>query len=442
MKTLLENGLVVTMDSEKRIGNFSVLVDNDDIASVATEKMGHKYEQDISVIDASNMIIIPGFINGHIHGDMLLARGLGDGLSLHQQGGNSLPGRKKWFSNQLNSKTRALSRELQYIEALRSGTTFICDFLFWTENNEKICSPFEKTGINGSIVIDYRRDFLNPQRRSDNELKKIFNNIRKNGYIPMLQGPSEEDFSTELLLDLKRIAKEEVVNIVLHLAETQLRKEIIEKKFGMTPVKYLNKIGFLGPEIIGSHGVHIDDEEISMMVNNGTAIINSPVAEMKISDGAAPMAQFIRNGGIMGLGTDGALWNDSANMFGEMKTLMLLQRLQNGASSFSAYEALEAATIKGAHALGLDKSMGSIESGKKASLTMIDINKPHIAPIYHGNVSNVVETLVSCVQPSDVDTVFVNGEIVLGQGEFRKLDELKKIEEIQELGTRLFSTLN
>ena len=257
----------------------------------------------------------------------------------------------------------------------------------------------------------------------------------------MLQGPSEESFDTELLLDLKSTAEREDVKIMFHLAETKIREAMIEEKFGMTPVRYLNDIGFLTPNTIGSHGVYIDENEAEMLADSGTAIINSPVAEMKISDGAAPVRMFADKTIPVGLGTDGPLWNDSANMFGEMKTLMLLQRLINGASSFSAYEALEAATIGGAKALGLDDEIGSIEVGKKASLILLDTDKVNLVPIYDGLAGNLIENIVSAAQPADINSVFVNGNPVIRNGEFTGIDEMSRIQEAQNVGKELFSRL-
>jgi 5-methylthioadenosine/S-adenosylhomocysteine deaminase len=424
---------------------MSILIEDDIIAAIYPEGRLPEGEimpdENTEIIDAKGQVILPGFINGHIHADMLLSRGLGDGLTLHEQGGNSLPGKNDWFKKQLSYENRTLGREIQYMEALRSGTTYICDFLFWTDLDEDNCAALKNTGIDGSVVVDYRKDFLFPERRSSKELNAIFEHFRSNGYRPMLQGPSEESFDTELLLDLKSTAEREDVKLMLHLAETKTREAMIIEKYGMTPVRYLNDIGFLSPNIIGSHGVYIDDKEAGMLALNGSTIVNSPVAEMKIADGAAPVCMLLDKSIPVGLGTDGPLWNDSANMFGEMKALMLLQRLMNGASSFTSYDALEAATIGGARALGLDEQIGSIEQGKKASLIILDTNKVNLVPIYDGAAGNLIENIVSSAQPSDINSVFVNGNAVIRDGEFTTIDEMSRVERAQNVGKELFSRL-
>ncbi|MBI9109132.1 MAG: amidohydrolase family protein [Spirochaetales bacterium] len=445
MRTLIKNGTVITMNKKREKGVMSILIEDDIITAIYPEG---RFPGDVilpaentEVIDAAGKVILPGFINGHIHADMLLCRGLGDGLTLHEQGGNSLPGRHSWFRKQLTYENRRIGREIQYMEALRSGTTYICDFLFWAGVDEDVCSAFETTGIDGAAVIDYRNDFLFAETRKDSELRKIFEHIRKGGYQPMLQGPSEESFDTELLLALKSTAKRQDVKIMLHMAETKIREAMIVEKFGMTPVRYLNDIGFLSSNIIGSHGVYIDEDEARMLADSGTTIVNSPVAEMKIADGAAPVRMLLDRSIPVGLGTDGPLWNDSANMFGEMKTLMLLQRLKYGASSFSAYDALEAATIGGARAIGMDDEIGSIEVGKKASLSIIEMNKVSLVPIYNGLAGNLIENIVSSAQPSDIDSVFVNGNPIIRKGEFATIDEMSRVERAQNVGNELFSRL-
>ncbi len=446
MRILIKNGIVISMDKNHQVEEMSVLIEDELIRAVfaSEEQIPDELlgDTELEIIDAGGMAVLPGFINGHIHADMLLTRGLGDGLSLHEQGSKeSLPGRNNWFKDQLSSSNRMLGREIQYIEALRTGTTYICDFLFWVDSNDDICSPFRTTGINGAVVIDYRKDFMFPERRDSDELSCLLNSIREAGCDSMLQGPSEEDFETKLLLDLKSIVESKDVKLMLHLAETRLRCEMIMESFGKTPVSYLNDIGFLGSEVIGSHGIYINENEAEMLASTGTTIVNSPVAEMKIADGAAPVRMLLDKGVAVGLGTDGPLWNDASNMFGEMKTLMLLQRLINGPGAFSAWDALEAATIGGARALGLESRLGSIEEGKEASIIILDLMKPNLVPSYKGISGNLIENIVSSAQPSDIDTVFVKGKKIICNGSFVDIDEKMMIKEAQILGEKLFSDL-
>jgi 5-methylthioadenosine/S-adenosylhomocysteine deaminase len=183
---------------------------------------------------------------------------------------------------------------------------------------------------------------------------------------------------------------------------------------------------------------------------------------MKIADGIAPIVELLELEVPVGLGTDGALWNDSSDLFSEMKSLMLLQRLTKGASSISGYDCLNAATVGGARVFGLDRELGSIDKGKRASLVLIDYAKPHLLPI-HGNLtslerkgsqhkdvkrrevspleddgSNIVQIITSCARASDVDTVIIDGNIVVEKGKLKTINEERLLDQCQELAEKRF----
>ena len=229
--------------------------------------------------------------------------------------------------------------------------------------------------------------------------------------------------------------------IQLHLAETPWRVDIVKNKYRKTPVKYLHEIGFINTRMIGSHGVYIDESEISILKETGARIVNCPIAEMKISDGVAPVVEFLKNDIPVCVGSDGALWNDSSDMFSEMKSLMLLQRIAQGASSINAYSCLNSVTLNGARVFGLESELGSIEVGKRACIILVDFLKPHLVPLYHGKQSNVLENLVSCARASDVDTVIIDGKIVVEKGSLCTLDEQALIKECQKIGKKRFKNL-
>lgn len=292
----------------------------------------------------------------------------------------------------------------------------MCDFLFWLDAGDDIAGPFEETGIKGAVAFDFRQDFLTAKLRDVEEIKAISGMLNGFGILPLLQGPSEESFETESLLRLKSIADKLSLAVQLHLAETRHRCDIIQEKFGMSSVGFLHNLGFLDRNVIGSHGVFLDGKDLKTLASVGTSIVNSPTAEMKIADGAAPVARMLSNGVTVGLGTDGALWNDCSDMFREMKCLVLLQRLIDGASAMSAEQALRAATIEGARIFGVNRLYGSIEKGKRASIVLVNALKSHLIPIYAGAQCNVMQNLVSCASAGDVDTVLVDGEIVVQGG--------------------------
>jgi len=436
---LIEKILTVTMNQENDTGVYSILIEGDRFVQV--EKEALKIRGNHRIIRGEGKIAIPGLINGHIHSDVTLARGLGDGLTLYQQDYDSFVSRKNWFKKELDKKARYYSRLLQYCEALKGGTTFICDVPFWSYGDD-IIGPLKETGIKGAVVLDYRTDFLTGELIEKKEYFQMADLLIKNDYLPIVGGPAEEHFEENLIKKLMKWAEELETSIQLHLAETTWRRQIVKKRFGSSSVEFLHRAGVLNHRLIGSHGVYLEKSDIQLIKENGVKIVNCPVAEMKISDGIAPVNELINNSVPVGLGTDGALWNDSADLFSEMKTLLLLQRVSRGVDAMNPYSCLHATTLGGARVLGLENDLGSIEKGKKASMVIIDYNKPHIVPLYHRKKSNLIQNIVSCIRASDVHTVIVEGKVLVEDGRITTLDEDKLVQTCQELGEKRFGNMD
>lgn len=443
MRIVIRDVLTVTMNDKGEIEVFTILIEGSRITALLKGKEFERLNTGHAdvVIHGAGKIALPCFINGHIHSDVTLARGLGDGLTLYEQDSDSFVSRKKWFYDELDREARYYSKLLQYMEAVKGGIGFICDVPFWFYGDE-IIEPFKKVGIQGAVVLDYRKNFLTGEPIEKKKYFRTAHLLSEAGILPIVEGPSEEHFDEELLKFIGNTAAELDTFVQMHLAETTWRVDIIKNRFGLTPVRYLDRIGFLRSNVIGSHGIYIDGEELGIIKKRGVRIINCPVSEMKISDGTAPVSAFIKKGIPLGIGTDGALWNDSCDMFSEMKSLMLLQRVTKGANALDAYSCLYAATRGGALVFGKERELGSLEQGKKASITLIDYMKPHLVPLYHGTRSNILQNIVSCARASDVDTVIVEGNIVVQGGKIRTLDETDIIQKCQELGNAKFKHLS
>ena len=436
MRILIEKVLTVTMHERGEIDHCFILIEDGRIERVsrnAIEKMDGDH-----VIDGSRMIAIPGLINGHVHCDITLARGLGDGLTLFEQDNQSWVSRKKWYRNELNREARHYSRMLQYAEAVKGGTTFICDVPFWWYGDD-LTAPFREVGIVGAVVLDYRRDFLTGELAEKREYFDAARQLQDEGHMPIVEAPAEEGFEDKLLLRLMSWAQELDTLLHLHLAETTWRMESIRERFNSTPVRYLRDLGFLNERVIGSHGVYLDEADREILHTSGSRIVNCPAAEMKIADGIAPVSELVSEGIPVGLGTDGALWNDSSDLFAEMKTLMLLQRVLKGADSLSAHDSLHAATLGGAQVFGLENELGSIEEGKAASLVLLNCDRPHLTPLHRLDEGNVLQLITSSARASDVDTVIVDGKIIVEGGVLLTIDEEALMAKCQELADRQFT---
>ena len=436
MRILIEKVLTVTMHERGEIDHCSILIEDGRIERVSRNAI-EKRDGD-HVIDGSRMIAIPGLINGHVHCDITLARGLGDGLTLFEQDNQSWVSRKKWYRNELNREARHYSRMLQYAEAVKGGTTFICDVPFWWYGDD-LTAPFREVGIVGAVVLDYRRDFLTGELAEKREYFDAARQLQDEGHMPIVEAPAEEGFEDKLLLRLMSWAQELDTLLHLHLAETTWRMESIRERFNSTPVRYLRDLGFLNERVIGSHGVYLDEADREILHTSGSRIVNCPAAEMKIADGIAPVSELVSEGIPVGLGTDGALWNDSSDLFAEMKTLMLLQRVLKGADSLSAHDSLHAATLGGAQVFGLENELGSIEEGKAASLVLLNCDRPHLTPLHRLDEGNVLQLITSSARASDVDTVIVDGKIIVEGGVLLTIDEEALMAKCQELADRQFT---
>ncbi|MEJ8734185.1 amidohydrolase family protein [Mediterraneibacter sp. ICN-202921] len=375
-------------------------------------------------IDGSGKILMPGLVNAHCHGDMTLARGLGDDLTLLEQ--NEKFADTEWFYTLISDEDRYYSRQLTYCEALLSGTTFIMENMYWGLGEDSVKAMVE-TGIKGALAEDIRVSFVRPDDFVSDAFLEAYGEVcQKNGILPILGGISEEDYETGRLKRILEIARKHDMKLTCHLAENTWRRDMVRERYNTTAIDYLYETDLLGSDVIGSHVVYATDEEVKQLKETGTKVVNTPLCEMKICDGIAPIPEMVKQGVTVCLGTDGGMWNNSNDIFREMKGMALLHTINSGIRSLTKKEILDMATINGAKCFGLEKEMGTIEEGKKADLLLIETNTPHMQPIRVGANENVTSAIVFNATGQDVTDVFVNGRHVVSNGELLTV----KVEEI------------
>ena len=359
------------------------------------------------LIDGEDKILMPGLVNGHCHGDMTFARGLGDDLTLSEQ--NKSFASTNWFYSLINDEDRYYSRQLTYCEALLSGTTFIAENMYWSLGSKAI-KAMQEVGIKGALVEDVRKDFSRPKELvTEEQIAEFISGCKAEGLIPVLGTISEEDFDTELLNRIKKMLMHFGIKQTCHLAENTWRVQIVKGRFQKTPVDYLYHNGFLNDRLIGSHMVHVSEEELSQLAEKGVKVVNTPLCEMKICDGVAPVPDMVRKGITVCLGTDGALWNNSNDIFREMKGLSLLHTINSGVRSIGKKDILNTATINGYKSFGIERDYGTVEEGKKASLILIETRVPQMRPLRLGDFENVTSHVIYNATGSNVTDVLVDG---------------------------------
>lgn len=421
----IENVIIVSPNFDWIPFKGSVYLQGETIAAIRRRKEGEHTDSPaidncVQRIDGGAKILMPGLINGHCHGDMTLARGLGDDMTLAEQ--IQAFGSHNWFYRFLTDDDRYYARQLAYCEALLAGTTFICENMYWGLGNKSV-QAMKETGIKGALVEDVRSDFTNPESLlEDRELEEFSAACREADLVPVIGLPAEEDFETGFLQKIFNKLQNIRALQTLHLAENEWRTDLILERYGVTPIEYLARSGFLHDRLIASHVVYAAKNEISLLKEAGVKVANTPLCEMKIADGIAPVPEMIRQGLTVGLGTDGALWNNSNDIFREMKGMSLLHTVNEGIRSLSKKDILNMATAGGAAVFGQEKETGMIKEGMKADMILINTEKPHMQPLLAGKHENVTSALVFNATGADVTDVFVNGKRIVADGVLTTVD--------------------
>jgi len=205
----------------------------------------------------------------------------------------------------------------------------------------------------------------------------------------------------------------------------------------MTPVEYLARNGFLNDRLIGSHVVCLTDNEVRLLKESNVKVANTPLCEMKIADGIAPIPEMVRRGITLGLGTDGALWNNSSDIFREMKAMALLHTISGGVRSLSKKDILNMATTRGAAVFGKEAEFGMIKEGMKADMILINPGKPHLQPLLLGKNENVTSAIVFSATGSDVTDVFVNGKRLVKDGALTQTDAAGIIRRVRQAAEKI-----
>lgn len=391
-------------------------------------------------IDGRDRILMPGLFNGHCHGDMAFAKGLGDDMTLLEQ--NKKFASTNWFYSLIDNEDRYYSRQLTYCEALLSGTTFIAENMYWGLGKASV-KAMSEIGIKGALVEDIRKDFSEPNLLiSDDLIKEFIFHCEQAGIIPLLGLVSEEDFEDTLLGRIKKKVDRFDLIHTCHLAENLWRLDIIKEKYKKTSVDYLYHQDFLNSKLIGSHVVHVSEKEISYLAKKNVKVVNTPLCEMKICDGIAPIPDMVKAGITVCLGTDGALWNNSNDIFREMKGMSLLHTIHSGIRSLKKEDILNMATINGAKAFGVEKDYGTIEVGKKASLILIESNTSKMCPIRLGALENITSHVIYNATGSDVTDVIVDGKYLVKNKKLIKTDINRIMKKVENTSEKIMIDLN
>ncbi len=422
---LIKNGTIVTMDQKNSIVRGDVLIRAGRIAEIG-ERLGAKGAE---TIDAEGCAVLPGFVQTHIHLCQTLFRGAADDLSLID-----------WLKKRIWPMEAAHTREsirasaqVGIAEMIKGGTT--CALTMETvRHTEEVLRVVEETGFRatvGKCMMD-KGDGV-PAELHEETRKSIDESValikkwhgQADGRIRCCFAPRFAISCThELLSEVAELAKQHNVMIHTHASENKSECEIVERDTGKRNIMYLDSVGITGAHVLLAHCVHLDTEEMETLMTTGTNVAHCPSSNLKLGSGLARVAEMLARRIPVSLGADGAPCNNRLDMFTEMRTAALLQKLAHGPEALPAARVLRMATIDGARALGLDQEIGSIEAGKRADVIVVDLNQLHSSP-----APDVVSALVYSAQAADVRTTLIDGRLVMRDRQLLTLDEPGVIDE-------------
>lgn len=414
---LIINAFVVTMDDGYRVfENGAVAIAGDAILDVGLTADIFSTYSATRVIDGRGKLVMPGLINVHTHSPMTIYRGFADDLPLLEWLYDHIFPLEAKFTNPDN--VRAGTR-LAIAEMLLSGTTTFNDTYYFVNEMARVV---DQTGIR-AVLAESLIDFPVPNSPTPADGMKNTKALLcewKDHPLVNISVAAHTPFtaSRELIVMSKEIAVSHDVIFNIHVAETRWEVEDSLNKYGVTPVRFLEDLGVLDKRTIAAHCVHLNDEDITIFASRGVSVGHNPQCNMKLANGVAPIQKFLNNGIQIGIGTDGVASNNDLDMFDELRSSALSQKLSTGdPSTLNARTVIEMATIMGARAIGMDDKIGSIEKGKKADLIMLDLSRPHANPLY-----NVYSLIAYSLRGSDVETVIVNGRVLVEDRELVTLD--------------------
>jgi 5-methylthioadenosine/S-adenosylhomocysteine deaminase len=422
---LIRNGTVVMMDEKNSVMRGDVLIRDGRIARIAPDIRDTADE----LIDARNCAVLPGFVQTHIHLCQTLFRGAADDLSLID-----------WLKKRVwpmeaahTADSIRVSAQLGIAELIKGGTT--CALTMETvRHTEEVLKVVDKTGFRatvGKCMMDKGDEVpaaLHEETRSsiDESLALIEKwHPSANGRIRCCFAPRFAiSCTSELLREVASLARDRGVMIHTHASENKTECQIVESETGRRNVSYLESLGISGRHVMLAHCIHLDAGEMTILGRTETNVSHCPSSNLKLGSGLARVAEMLARKISVSLGADGAACNNRLDMFTEMRTAALLQKLAHGPEILPAASVLRMATIDGARALGLDAEIGSIETGKRADVIVVDLNQTHASPR-----PDVISALVYATQATDVRTTIIDGRIVMRERELLTMNETDVIDQ-------------
>jgi 5-methylthioadenosine/S-adenosylhomocysteine deaminase len=429
---VITGGIVVTMDAQNRVlWPGAVAIDGQKIVAVDTPENIAKRFRGATVIQAGGHVVMPGLINTHTHAAMVMYRGLADDLALMEWLQKYIfPAEGKTVSPELVR----IGTRLAALEMIESGTTLFTDMYYFEEEVGRVAKAAGLRGVLGETVIGFPVADAKTPAEALARAERFIQEFTSDALVTPAVAPHSmytNDGAT--LIAARDLARKYGVPLLTHVAETRDEIATSNEKHKMSPVAYLESLGFWGPSTLAAHFVHVSDDDLAIIKKRGAGLSHNPESNMKLASGTAPVSKALKAQINVGLGTDGAASNNDLDMFEAMRQAAFLHKLvENDPTVVSAQTALEMATIGGARALGMGDRLGSLEAGKLADAIVVSMQSARQTPLY-----NPISHLVYVTRGDDVRTTIVNGRILMRNRQVLTLDSARVIADANALSTKV-----
>ncbi len=427
---LIKNAELITNDESKPLITCGYIGIKDGRIAFISDSLPENAEAK-AVIDGRNKIAMPGLVNAHTHSAMTLMRNYADDLAL-----------EKWlFDNIFPVEAKLTDKDVYWgtmlgiSEMLKSGITAFADMYMFMD---EVARAVTETGIKANLCKSPVQFFEDGQlKRLDASQGTIdyYNSYHNsaNGRIKVfVEIHSVYLFNENTLRNAAKLAKQLDTGIHIHLLETVAEVESSKKDYGMTSIEICSETGVLDVPVMAAHCVHLTDSDLRIMQEKKASVVHNPTSNLKLGSGIARVPDMMDMGINVCLGTDGAASNNNLNMFEEMNLAAILHKgIAMNPQLMKAQDVLKMGTVNGARAIGFDDT-GVLSEGVKADIILVDTDKPHFYP-----KNDPMAMIVYSAQAADVDTVIVDGSILMRNREFIHIDEEKIKFEVESLSKRL-----
>ncbi len=412
---MVKGGTVLTLDNgSHRIDSGAVAIKEGRIEALGPEEELRKYEA-AETLDAKGGLIMPGLVNCHTHAAMTLFRGMADDLPLME-----------WLQSHIFPAEAKLCPEfietgatLACAEMIRGGVTTFVDMYLWEDTVARAVDRAGLRALVGEVLYDFPSPHYGEIDSGFDFTADFIDQYRDHPRISVVIMPHAlYTCSPSLLEKAWGMSEEKGAGLHIHLSESAFETAQVEEAYGLRPVAHMESLGLLSDRVLVAHAVDLNDEEIALLAERGVRAAHCPESNMKLASGVARLPEMLAAGIPIGLGTDGAASNNDLSMLGEMHSCAMIHKVTKMDPTVApAEQVLALATGAAAQAVGMGSEIGSLEKGKRADLLVLDLDRPHMVPMFSPE-SHLAYTAL----PSDVRHTVVEGEVLMADRELRTID--------------------